>query len=379
MNKYKQKLRITYLDFDDVKNPLLAGGQSLATVAVGKRLVEKGHTVTSLCSKYPGYKDRVENGIYYKHIGLGSKFIRLNNFAYFFALPFAVPKLKTDIIIECFTAPISTMGSPLYAKAPVVGLPSQFAAVEFSRKYKLPFHWVEYLLLPYYKYFLPYTQDILTRMQKRNPTIDARIVLQGADKEYFEIKRKKAEYILFLGRLDVDQKGIDLLLAAYSKIASKAKYPLVIAGHGADQAKVEQLIKQYGLEKKVTMIGSTFGEKKLEVLSKAAFVTFASRYDDLPIFVLEALASGLPVACFDIPELKFISDKFGFKAKPFDTDEYAQVLLKAMDHPNLPQMYTDCREYAKQFSWDNTADQFEEFFYDILKKNDSKKRKVAHV
>jgi glycosyltransferase involved in cell wall biosynthesis len=171
----------------------------------------------------------------------------------------------------------------------------------------------------------------------------------------------------------VDQKGIDLLLAAYAKIAKKAKYPLVIAGHGADQQKVEQLIHDYKLEDKVKMIGSTFGQKKLDVLSKAAFVAFSSRYDDLPIFGLEALAAGLPIACFDIPELKFITNEYGFKAKPFDTDDYAKTLLSAMENPNLPKMYDKCRAFAKQFSWDNTADQFEAFFYEILDKKKPQK------
>jgi len=132
-------MNITFLDFDDIKNPLLSAGQAHATFEVGRRLVQKGHKVKVISSKYPGFKDRVEEGIEYRHIGVGTNNIRLNNFLYIFFIPFAVRKLKADIIIECFTAPISTLFSPLFSKIPVIGLPSMFNAKEFTKKYCLPF------------------------------------------------------------------------------------------------------------------------------------------------------------------------------------------------------------------------------------------------
>ena len=104
--KNNKSLQIVYLDFDDIKNPLLGAGQATATYEVAKRLVKKGHSVTVLCSRYPNYKDRKQEGIVYKHIGLGSGHIKLNNLVYFFAVPFAVMRVSADIIIECFTAPI---------------------------------------------------------------------------------------------------------------------------------------------------------------------------------------------------------------------------------------------------------------------------------
>ena len=118
----KKPLHIAFLDFDDLKNPLLSGGQARATYEVGKRLVKLGHTVTIICSRYPGSKDYVGDGIFYKHIGLGSNNIKLNNAVFFLALPFAVANFKADAMIECFTAPISTCFSPLFTKTPVIGI-----------------------------------------------------------------------------------------------------------------------------------------------------------------------------------------------------------------------------------------------------------------
>src|SRR5260221_9438889 len=105
----KRSMNIIFLDFDDIKNPLLGAGQAKATREVGIELIKMGHQITVISSKYPGYKDRKEDGITYRHIGLLSNRIRLNNIFYILSLPFAVRKLKGDIIVECFTAPISTL------------------------------------------------------------------------------------------------------------------------------------------------------------------------------------------------------------------------------------------------------------------------------
>src|SRR3990167_11138927 len=96
------KLKIVFLDFDDLNNPLLSGGQARATYEVAKRLVKFGHRVTIICSRFPGSVDQKLDGIYYKHIGLGTSNIKINNIAYFFALPLAVKKLSADVIVESF-------------------------------------------------------------------------------------------------------------------------------------------------------------------------------------------------------------------------------------------------------------------------------------
>jgi glycogen synthase len=365
-NQIKQKsLTIAYLDFDDIKNPLLGGGQARATIEVGKRLAEKGHTVISVCSRYPGYKDRQENGINYHHVGLGSANIQLNNVAYILSLPYVVPQIKADIIIECFTGPISTLFSPLYTRIPVVALPSLFAAREFSKKYYLPFHWIERVGLNFYSYFLPYTEIIDQRMKQVNPRVVSRIVPHGAAQEYFEVEQKDPRYILFLGRLDIAQKGIDLLLKAYKEVSNSIEYPLIVAGHGPDEKKVRDLIRELGLEDKVKMMGPTYGKKKIEILSHALFVAFPSRHDDLPLFSLEALASKLPLVTFDIPEFSWTDKKVAFKAKPFNISDYAKTLKEAATSPKLASMKTNSRNLAKHYSWDKVADQFEEFFLQI--------------
>lgn len=362
----EKKLHITYLDFDDIRNPLLAAGQAQATYQVARRLVQKGHKVTVISSRFPGSSDRTEEGIEYRHIGLGAGNIKLNNFAYIFALPFTVMRLKCDIIIECFTAPISTLFSPVFTRIPVVVLPSMFNAEEFSRKYGIPVHLVERFGARFYKYMMPYSNVDEAKIKRMNPNIVTRIVPQGVGEEYLNLKPQLAEHILFLSRFDIAQKGIDLLLQAFAKIKDQVPYPLLVAGRGPDKDKIVQLIKNLGLESKVRMLGPLYGQEKLDIMSKAAFVAFPSRHDELSLWALEAFGAGLPVVAFDLPEAAWMGTEAALKAQPLDIDAYGKLLIEACDPQKNQLMRKAARDLAQTYSWRSVVDKIEAFAYEII-------------
>ncbi len=364
----KKSLKIVFFDFDDIKNPLLNAGQAKATYEVGTRLSKKGHEVLVISSKYPGFEDRVEGGISYKHIGLSSSFIRLNNLFYLFTLPITVVRLKADVIIECFTPPVSTLFSPVFTKIPVVILPSMFNAKEFSKKYHLPFHWVEKFGMRFYKYMMPYSNIDSGKALGLNPKINCRIIPQGVGKDYFAIKHTEPKHILFLGRFDIAQKGIDLLLESYAFAKDEIDYPLILAGHGPDEGKIREKIKNLGLGNRVKIVGSAYGRKKKKLMSEALFVAFPSRHDEMSLWSLEALAGGLPLLCFDIPENYWLPKTVSWKVKPYDTKTYASAIKVATESPRrLKEMRNNSQEFAKQFTWETVARKFELFFREVIR------------
>lgn len=363
----KSKLNIIYLDIDDIKNPLLNGGQARATFEIGKRLTKLGHKLTVLSTKYPGYKDRYEEGIYYKHIGINTGNIRINNAFYILTLPFILPFLKADLIVECFTAPISTMFSPWFTKIPVIALPSSFEADRFSKLYHLPFNMIEKFGLRFYKYAIPLGKDSDDKIREVNSGLVSQVIPEGVGKEYFAIKKsKKAKHILFLGRFDVGQKGIDLLLEAYAKVADKIKYPLVVAGMGPDEVKVQELVKKYNLSEKVKLIGPTYGKKKFQVLADSLFVALPSRHETFSCFGLEALASGNGLVIFDISGLGWTNNKIALKARAFKTDDYAKKLLQMSDEKTAKQYGKNGIKFAKNFTWENVTNDFINFCQKVL-------------
>lgn len=363
-------MKIAILDMDDLRNPFWKAGAARATREVGKRLAKK-HQVTVYCSKYPQYRDYIEDNVRYIHKGINSSNAKLTNIFFIASLPFLVRKIKADLIIENFHAPTSVSFSPIFTKIPIIVLPAMFNAYEFTKKYHFPFHWIEKFGMKFYKYMLPYSETDKAKAIKLNPKIIYKIVPQGVSEEFFRIRHKKPKYILFLSRFDIWQKGIDLMLKSYAKISDRILYPLVIAGHGPDEKKIKKLIEDLNLEDKVTIVGPAYGKKKNKLIQEALFVVFPSRHDEMSLWTLEALASGLPVIAFNLGESKWIIEEVSLKAEPFNLDDYAKKILDCTEVNLNKRMRKNAREFSKKFTWDKVVDQFEEFFEYVLRKEKS--------
>lgn len=362
-------MKIIFLDFDDIKNPLLAGGQARATFEVANRLVALGHEVKVICSRYPNSKDGKYQGIYYHHIGLGTGNIKINNIAFFFYLPFTVRKLKADVMVECFTAPISTCFSPVFTKIPVIGMPTMFEAEEFSKKYHLPFHWVERFGARFYKYFLAYSPLNKKKMESLNPKIITRIIPNGVDERFFKIPTREDNFALFIGRIDINQKGLDLLLKAFRKIYQKTDINLIIAGNGPkpEEDKLNNLITKLNLPERVRFVGRVDGKRKELLLSTCLFGVYPSRFEDFPLTPLEYASFGKPLVCFDIPGLKWLHQDVSVKARPFDIRGLSKAILEvSRNQTSRNDFQIKCRDFAKKYGWKNIAQNYEDFFQEVL-------------
>ena len=141
----------------------------------------------------------------------------------------------------------------------------------------------------------------------------------------------------------------------------------MIAGNGPDEDKIKEMINDLKLENRVKLIGPAYAEKKFQLLSEALFVALSSRHEGFCIFALEALASGLPLVAFDIPGIFWADCKAVVKSRPFSIDRYANNLVKTASKLNiLDQKRKQAQQFARQFTWDSTADQYEDFFYQVL-------------
>ncbi len=100
-------------------------------------------------------------------------------------------------------------------------------------------------------------------------------------------------FSFFAGRL-IPQKAVDVLVEAFARLSSGY---LLIAGEGKESPMLEQKAKDLGVSDRVFLLGL---RDDIPGLMKAAdcFV-LPSRYEGLPIVVLEAMGAGLPVILSD--------------------------------------------------------------------------------
>ncbi len=103
-------------------------------------------------------------------------------------------------------------------------------------------------------------------------------------------------FVLFLSRLHY-KKGLDLLASAFHLVARQCPdVDLVVAGpDGGAEDDFRDLVRHFGLEKRVFMVGPLYGETKLQAFVAAACFCLPSRQEGFSIAITEALACGTPV------------------------------------------------------------------------------------
>jgi len=109
------------------------------------------------------------------------------------------------------------------------------------------------------------------------------------------------------GRIDVQRKGLDVLLKAWTAFAGDSAAELVVIGSGQDQACFAGLLNQSGLPN-VRWLSHYTTDRDLirRWLSAADVYVMASRLEGMPVAPLEAMACGLPIVATDaqgLPEI----------------------------------------------------------------------------
>lgn len=100
-----------------------------------------------------------------------------------------------------------------------------------------------------------------------------------------------------VGRL-VPQKGFDLLLDAFARVAHRIPdWTLVIWGEGPERTALERHRDRLGLTERVSMPGVT--GKPGEWIPQSDLFVLSSRFEGWGIVVGEAMGAGLPVISFD--------------------------------------------------------------------------------
>ncbi|MBE6050949.1 MAG: glycosyltransferase [Clostridium sp.] len=105
---------------------------------------------------------------------------------------------------------------------------------------------------------------------------------------------------VFVGRYNIYQKGLDILIEAIKHVKKDLiDNNIVFNLYGPDErtgnkSDVEALVKEANVSEVVKVFSEVYDDKKREVLSNADFFVHTSRYEGMPMSVLEALAYGLP-------------------------------------------------------------------------------------
>ncbi|SEI71016.1 Glycosyltransferase involved in cell wall bisynthesis [Arthrobacter sp. yr096] len=351
-------LRILHLGFEDPRMPG-AGGGSVRTHETNRRLAASGFRVTVLTTRYPGWQERIQDGVHYVPVGFGEGRTRLTRLlGYVVRLPFEARKRRaaTDLVVEDFFAPFSTMAAPLWTTKPTLGVVQWLHARDKARQYKLPLHWMERFGVRRHRRAIAVSQGISDRLTALNPDLHVDVIGNGVDPAAWKPAPTVGRDILCLGRLEFTGKGLDLLLEAWAQCCGLIDGRLLIAGTGPDEARLRAAIDEAGLSSSVRLVGWLSGDAKFNALSDARLVVVPSRQETFGLVAIEALAVGTPVIAFDIPCLReIVPPGAGWLVDAFDVGALAKALAERYSQDGLDLAGQQGRAFAAGYDWDRLA------------------------
>lgn len=219
--------------------------------------------------------------------------------------------------------------------------------------------------------------------------LDAMVLLTHEDLSYYKqhnanlfvipnsvdyVDSKKAnlnnKIVIAVGRLTY-QKGFERLIESWSLIHNECPdWRLQIYGDGEDRHKLESLIKQYDLQNSISLYHST-PQIESKLLQSSVYV-LSSRFEGLPMVMIEAMSLGLPLVAFDCKTgpKDLIKDGFnGYLVREGDVQDLALKILKMIRDDDLrKRIGANAKQEAKKYSHDKIAICWESLFNDLLEK-----------
>jgi N-acetyl sugar amidotransferase len=153
----------------------------------------------------------------------------------------------------------------------------------------------------------------------------------------------------------------------------KKGYNLILnlVGDGSGNAKqlLDSEIAIYDLHKKYIKQAGFVPHKELpETYANADLFIFASSCENMPVTLMEAMATGLPIACSNRGPMPEILVDGGVYFNPEDVDSIATAIEKIiLDHDLRERIAHRAKKLSEQYSWSRCADETLDFIVNTYK------------
>lgn len=180
----------------------------------------------------------------------------------------------------------------------------------------------------------------------------------------------EAHRVIAVGRYTY-QKGFERLIEAWKLLApSFPDWKLDIVGDGEDREKLARLITTYHLERQVALKHPTTDMEG--VYLHASLLVLSSRYEGLPMVLLEAQSFGLPIVAFECqcgPKDIVTEGQNGFLVPEGDVDGLARQMGVLMaDEALRKEMGQKAREASKRYEEEVIMKQWMDLFQSLKEK-----------
>lgn len=358
------KNKILIINWQDKKNPL-SGGAEVHLFEIFKRLTDY-YEIHLLCDRFSGsLKEEIVDGI------LVHRFGKRNTFNFY--VPFAYKELDKkynfDLVIEDLNK-IPFYGSLYIKKKRIAILHHFFGKVIFQETNPVFASYVyinERVTPRFYKDvdFICVSKGTMKELIKYGIKKERiKVIYNGVNPLKFKFfKKEDKPFFSACGRLK-KYKRLDILInAADLAIKEGFDFKLFIIGDGDDLQRLKKMVNEKGLNREIIFTGYVSEDEKSKIIGSSWAHINTSPKEGWGLTSIEAQASGTLSIVPDSPGLNetVIDKKTGFIYEFGNVKMLKDILIRILkDKELVEKMGKDARDFALNFSWDDSARKFKE-------------------
>lgn len=119
-----------------------------------------------------------------------------------------------------------------------------------------------------------------------------------ARKNRYRVSSRDSKVILYVGRIDFQQKGLDILVRALARLVHERNLDIklrLIGPDWGDLSRLEEMARKLAVETRVEYLGPLPRRELVRKMHEANVFVLPSRFEPFGISLLEAMASEIPV------------------------------------------------------------------------------------
>lgn len=181
-------------------------------------------------------------------------------------------------------------------------------------------------------------------------------------------------HAVYIGRYEKYQKGLDLLVEAVGKaqgVLRKSRFTLDMYGVNQEETVdyLKDKISQWKIDDLIRINGAVFFEEKEKVLLNADIFIMTSRFEGMPMGMIEALSYGLPCIATIGTNMADEIKLFNAGWSALNNVECIEEALKKMviERDCFEEKSNNSIKLADKYSWKNIAKRSHEIYENLLK------------
>ena len=184
-----------------------------------------------------------------------------------------------------------------------------------------------------------------------------------------QIRKKYGNNILLYSGMLITRKKIPVLLRAMTYVIKEiADTHLILTGSGECLNEWKGLSISLGIQNNVSFLGFVGDKELLKYYASSDIFILPSVSEGFGQVLLEAMASGTPVICADVPPMSEIVGDGGLTFKADDSKDLAQKIIYLLkNREELARLKENALKIAMTYKWSEIAKCYNNYLKNIIK------------